>query len=404
MDNVVAQLRYTVRKLLRAPLFTAVAVLTLGVGIGANTAIFSVVNGVLLKPLPFPEPERLVGLWHAAPGLGFDQVNQSPALHFTYEAEGRAFESVGMWDNASVSITGLEAPEQVDAMWVTHQIMPMLGMVPSLGRAFTPEDDAPGTPETVILGHGYWTRAFGGDRSVIGRTLTVNGRPREIVGVMPRGTDFLRWDPAVYLPFQFDPAEIFMGNFSYQGIGRLAPGATVASANADVDRMLPLAVERFPGGITVGMLREARMAGAVHPLLQDVVGDVGATLWVLLGTVAMVLLIACANVANLFIVRAEGRQREMAVRTALGAGRGAVAGELLLESVVLGAAGGVLGLLLAFGGLKLLVALGPESLPRLNAIGIDATVLAFTAVVSLAAGALFGLFPAVRYGLSLIHI
>ena len=398
VDSFIGQLRLTVRKLLRAPLFTTVAVLTLSVGIGSNTAIFSVVNGVLLEPLPVDDPETLVGIWHEAPGLGFDQVNQSPALHFTYLDESRAFESVGMWDNTQVSVTGLEEPEQVEGMLLTHQILPMLGIQPFLGRQFSEEDDAPGTPETVLLDHGYWERHFGGNPDVLGQTLTVNGRPREIIGVMPEGFEFLRWQPDLYLPFQFDRSEVFMGNFSYQAIGRLAAGASMESANADIDRMLPIAVERFPGGINLGMLAEARFAGNVNPLIEDVVGDVGSTLWVLLGTVAMVLLIACANVANLFIVRAEGRQREMAVRTAMGAGRGQIAGQLLLESAVLGLVSGVAGLALAFLGLEALVALGPESLPRLSSIGIDPAVLGFTLVVSVLAGVLFGLFPAIRYG------
>lgn len=398
MDSLTRQLRYAVRRLSRAPLFTTVAVLTLAVGIGSNAAIFSVVNGVLLKPLPFDDPESLVGIWHTAPGLGFDQVNQSPALHFTYLEETRTFETVGMWDNGQVSVTGLDEPEQVDAMFVTYQIFPMMGIQPFIGRQFSEDDDAPGTPETIILGHGYWQRRFGGDPGVLGRTLTVNGRPMEVIGVMPEGLEFLRWKPAVYVPFQFDPAEVFVGNFSYQAIGRLRPDVTIEQANADVSRMIPIGVERYPGGISLGMLQEAGFAGNIRPLKEDVVGDVGSTLWVLLGTVAMILLIACANVANLFIVRAEGRQREMAVRTALGAGRRHVAGQLLLESALLGVVGGAVGLALAFGGLKLLVALGPESLPRLSSIGIDPTVLGFTMVISVVAGVLFGLLPAIRYG------
>jgi len=398
VDQLRQQLRYTVRKLLRAPLFSAVAVLTLAVGIGANAAIFSVVDGVLLKPLPFKDPERLVGIWHTAPGLGFDEVNQSPALHFTYVDESKTFESVGMWDNQMVSVTGLAEPEQVGAMGVTFQTLPMLGVQPVIGRTFSEEDDTPGTAETVMLGNGYWQRRFGGDPSVIGRTLTVNGTPREIIGVLPADFRFLAFDPDVYLPFRFDRSKVFVGNFSYQAIGRLKPGATIASANADVARMIPMAVERFPGGITQSMLDQAHFGPLVRPLKQDVVGNVGNVLWVLLGTVAIVLLIACANVANLFLVRAEGRQREMAVRTAMGAGRRQITGQLLLESLVLGVVGGAAGLTLAWGGLKLLVALGPESLPRLNEIGIDYTVLGFTFVVSVLAGLLFGLFPALRYG------
>ena len=307
MDSLAQDLRYTLRKLRRAPLFTAVATLTLAVGIGSNAAIFSVVNGVLLKPLPFDEPERLVGIWHTAPGLGFPEVNQSPALHFTYAAESRTFESVGMWDNGSASVTGIEDPEQVEIMQVTHQTLPLLGASPIMGRSFTPEEDAPEGPQTVILGHGYWQERFGGDPGVIGRTVTVNGISRESIGVMPDEFRFLRWDPALYLPFRFDEGNVFVGNFSYQAVGRLAPDASVAQANADVERMVPMAVERYPGGLTLGMLQEARFGALVRPLKEDVVGDVGSVLWVLLGTVAIVLLIACANVANLFLVRAEGR-------------------------------------------------------------------------------------------------
>lgn len=398
LDALRHQLRYAVRKLLRAPLFTTVAILTLGVGIGANAAIFSVVRGVLLKPLPFEDPDELVGIWHTAPGLGFDLVNQSPALHFTYVEESRTFESVGMWDNTQVSVTGLAEPEQVDAMMVTHQTLPLIGVRPFLGRAFTEEDDSPGTAETVILGNGYWKSRFAGDPGVLGRTVTINGVSREVIGVMAPDFRFLRFDPAVYLPFRFDRGEVFLGNFSYQALGRLRDGATLEQANADVERMIPMAVEKFPDGISLGNLREAGFAANLRPLKDDVVGDVGSVLWVLLGTVAIVLLIACANVANLFIVRAEGRQKEMAVRTAMGAGRGQVAGQLLTESAILGVAGGVIGLALAFGGLELLVALGPENLPRLNEIGIDAVVMTFTFAVSVLAGLLFGLVPALKFG------
>jgi predicted permease len=400
LDGLIHQLRYTFRKLLRAPLFSTVAILTLAVGIGANAAIFSVVDGVLLKPLPFKDPESLVGVWHSAPGLGFPEVNQSPALHFTYVDENRTFESVGMWKQGEVSVTGLEEPERVPSMQVTFQVLPMLGIQPIFGRDFTKEDDSPGTPETVILSYGYWQSHFGGDRSVLGRTLTISGTPREIIGVLPESVHFLRFDPEVYLPFRFDRTKVFVGNFSYQAMGRLRPGVTLAQANADIERMIPMAVERFPGGITQSMLDQAKFAANVRPLKQDVVGDVGKVLWVLLGTVAIVLLIACANVANLFLVRAEGRQRELAVRTAMGAGRGQITGQLLLESLVLGVVSGVVGLALAFGGLKLLVALGPESLPRLSEIGINWTVLGFTLGVSVLAGALFGLFPALRFGTS----
>jgi predicted permease len=390
--------RQLLRKLLRSPLFTLVSVLTLALGIGANAAIFSLVHGVLLKPLPFEDPESLVGIWHKAPGLGFDMVNQSPALHFTYRTEGKAFEEVGMWDNEQVSVTGLAEPERAEAMLVTHGTLALLRARPLLGRIFTEEDDSPGKPLTLLLSEAYWRSRFGADRNVLGRTLNVNGKAREIVGVLPEEFRFLRFEPDLFVPFQFDPAEVFVGNFSYQGIGRLKPGVSIEAANADLSRMIPLAVEKYPKGLTLQMLKEARFDANIVPLKQDVVGDVGNVLWVLLGTVGVVLLIACANVANLFLVRTDGRQQELALRTALGADRKQLSREILLESVAFGILGGMVGLGFAWAGLRLLVAIGPESLPRLNEIGIDSTVLLFTFVVSVGSGVLFGLFPLFKYG------
>jgi predicted permease len=390
--------RYVLRKLARAPLFTAVSVVTLALGIGANTAIFSIVNGVLLRPLPFEEPESLVGAWHTAPGLGFDLVNQSPATYFTYREESRILEDIGMWDNSQVSVTGLEEPEEVEAMLVTDGTFPILRIQPAIGRAFTAEDDSPDSPETVILAHAYWQRRFGADPGVLGGTLRIDGKPKEIIGVMPAGFRFLRFDPALFLPFRFDRSEVYVGNFSYQAVARLKPGTTIEQANADVDRMIPMTVEKFPKGITLANLREAEFGPRVRPLKEDVVGDVGKVLWVLLGTVGVVLLIACANVANLFLVRAEGRQQELAVRTALGADRRQLARELLLESVTLGILGGLAGLLLAIAGIRLLVAIGPESLPRLGEIAIDPSVLLFTLGISVFAGLLLGLLPVIKFG------
>jgi predicted permease len=375
-----------------------VSVGTLGLGIGANVAIFSVVYGVLLKPLPFEDPERLVGIWHSAPGLGFDKVNQSPALHFTYRDSGQVFEQVGMWDNDQVSVTGLAEPERVESMSVTDGTLALLRVRPKLGRIFSPEDDAPGSPLTVILSEAYWQRRFGGDPKVLGKTLMVNSRAREIIGVLPADLRFLRFSPELFLPMQFNPAEAILGNFSYQGIGRLKPEVGITEANADVERMIPLAAERFTNGLSLQMLREARFAANIVPLKEDVVGDVGNVLWVLLGTVGLVLLIACANVANLFLVRTDGRQQELALRTALGADRKRLSRELLLESVTLGVLGGILGLALAYAGIRLLVAIGPESLPRLNEIGIDPVVLLFTLAISVLSGVLFGLFPLFKYG------
>jgi predicted permease len=395
------QFRHVLRKLAHSPMFAIISVVTLALAIGANAAVFGVVNGVLLEPLPFDEPEGLVGIWYTAPGLGFDLINQSPALHFTFMDEMRAFESVGMWDNNSATITGLEEPEEVEVMMVTYTTFPILRIETTIGRIFSAEDDSPDAPETVILSHGYWQTHLGGDPGVLGDTLVVNGRPRQIIGVMPADLQFLDFDPAIYLPFQFDRAEVFFGNFSYQAVGRLAPGVTIEQANEDVVRMVPMTLEKFPQGITGEMLEQARFDARVRPLKEDVVGDVGTMLWVLLGTVGMVLLIACANVANLYLVRAEERQVEVAVRTAMGASRATLARDFLLESLTLGIIGGVLGLGLAFAGLRLLQYLGPQGLPRLDEIGIDPEVLLFTLGLSLLAGFLFGLVPVLKYGKNL---
>ena len=397
MSGFTRELGAIVRRLLRNPLFTVIAIATLAIGIGANTAIFSLVNGILLKPLPFDEPDELVGVWHTAPGLGFDDVNQSPALHYTYVDEGQSFSEIGMWDNGTASVTGLDEPEEVGVMEVTEGTFRALRVQPALGRRFSAEDDSPGAPLTMILSYDYWQTRFGGDPGVLGQTLAVDGRPREIIGVMPADARFLAYDPAFYLPFQFDRSQLFVGNFSYQALARLKPGVTLAQANADVRRMIPMAVEKFPGGITQDLLESARFDANLHPLKNDVVGDVGEVLWVLLATVGMVLLIACANVANLFLVRAETREREMAVRTAMGADQPRIAREFLKESVLLGALGGVGGIGLAYAGLRLLTALGPSELPRLNEVTLDWRVLIFTLGISLFAGAFFGMFPVLKY-------
>jgi putative ABC transport system permease protein len=399
MSFIRSRLGRTVRRLFRAPLFSVVAVLTLGLGIGANTAIFSVVNGVLLKPLPYPDADRLVGVWHSAPGMNIPLLNQSPATYFTYREEGRVFEDIGLWDNTSVSVTGTGEPERIQALLVTDGTLPVLRVQAVLGRIFTNADDKPGAPGRVLLTHGYWQRKMASDPSVLGRSLIVDGTPREIIGVLPASFKFLNSAPQIVLPFQIDRAKVFIGNFSYQGLARLKSETTLAQANADVARMLPLVVERFPlpNGFTRQMFDEVRLGPNVRPLSADVIGDIGRTLWVLLGTVGIVLLIACANVANLFLVRAEGRQQELAIHAALGASRARISWELLSESLALAFAGGALGVILAQAGIRLLVAVAPEGLPRVDEIRIDPVVLAFTASVSLVAGLLFGLLPVLKF-------
>ncbi len=398
MSLLPRHLRTAVRKLVRAPLFTVTALVTLALGIGANTAIFSLVNGVLLEPLPFDEPERLLGMWHEAPGLDFPLLNQSPATYLTYRADSRHLEEMALWAGRGPTVQGPDRPEEVAALLVTDGFLDVLRVRPALGRDFLPEDDGPGAAPTVILAHGYWQRTFGGDPGVIGRTLTVSGTSREIIGVLPRDFRFLDRDPAILYPAGFDPAQVIMGNFSYQGIARMRPGSTMEEVSAEVARLARVAVDRYPGPLTHSMMDQARFGPRVRPLQEDLVGEVRPMLWVLLGTVGIVLLIACANVANLFLVRAEGRVREIAVRTALGAGRRDVAAAFLTESVLLGVAGGILGVGLAWGGLRLLVSMAPGRLPRLAEIGLAPEVFLFTLAISVAAGVAFGLFPLLRYG------
>ena len=400
MESLKSQLRQVLRRLWRAPMFTCITLITLAVGVGANTAVFSVLQGVLLKPLPYPHPEDLVGVWHTAPGLGLNEVNMAPANYFIYREQNRAFTDIGVYQGDAVNITGLSEPEHVNALDVTDGVLPVLGVAPMLGRWFNRTDTTPGSPDTVLLTYGYWQRKFGGDRSIVGRTITVDGKPRQIIGVMPKQFQFLDWESrALILPIQFDRNKTTLGQFSYDGIARLKPGVGLKEANSDVARMIPTVWESFPSppGFSVNLFKKAQIGPNVRPLKQDVVGDVGKLLWILMGSIGMVLLIACANAANLLLVRAEGRQQELAIRSALGASRRRIGGELLLESLVIGLCGGALGLALAYGALRLLVALAPAGLPRVDEIGINLPVLAFTLVASLLASLLSGLIPVWRY-------
>ncbi|MGH9370247.1 MAG: ABC transporter permease [Vicinamibacterales bacterium] len=311
-----------------------------------------------------------------------------------------------MWDSQEVSITGHGEPERAPALWVTDGLLPILRVQPLLGRFFTKEDDAPGSPRRVILSYGYWQRRFGGAPEVIGRSLNVNGRRCEVIAILPLSFKFLHTDPAVLLPFQFNRAEVLVGEFSYRAVARLRPGVTLEQANADLARMIPLTFDRFGmyPGLTRKMFEEARVGPNVRPLSHDVIGDVGRVLWILAGTVGIVLLIACANVANLFLVRAEGRQQELAVRAALGASRSRLARELLSESIELSLAGGALGLLFAWAGIRLLTRLAPTGLPRIDEIGIDPVVLVFTLAISILTGLLFGFIPVIRFGTAVVRL
>jgi len=391
--------KLALRRLFRSPAFALTAIVTVGAAIGANALIFSVVNGIILKPLPYAHPESLVGVWHVAPGVMAGPVQQSAATYFMYRDAAQSFEDIGLWTSGSATITGRGEPEQVETLNVTDGTLGVLGVRPALGRGFTKEDDLPTGPLVVLITHRYWERAFGSNPAAVGQTLMVNGRASTVIGVLPADFRFLRANPAVVVPFKFNRTEIHAAGFSQQGLARLKPGVTIAQANADVERLLPSLTERFPlpPGFTKKMFDEARFGALVRPLEVDVVGDIGNMLWVLLGTVALVLLVACANVANLFLVRAEGRQQELAVRLALGAKARQIAWELLSESLLVALLGGVLGVALAYGGIELLVYLQPAQLPRLNEITLDPIVLVFTLGVSLMAGLLFGAIPVAKY-------
>jgi len=393
------RLTHIVRRLLQLPGFTTIAVLTLAIGIGANAAIFSVIEGVLLKPLPFAHPDELIVIDHAAPGVGLKRSGSAPFLYFTYRDDGRVFQDVAMWQSDTESITGVAEPEEVPSLIVTDGLLGILGVTPALGRGFTPDDDSPKGAETVILSDGYWRNRFGADRGVVGRRLLVNGRARDIIGVLPSSFRFGDRQASIVLPMRLDRSDVHLGNFSYSSVARLKPGATIEQATADVARLIPVGLDRYPPfpGFSRKMFDEAKISPNLRLLKDDVIGDVGSVLWVLMGTIGMVLLIACANVANLLLVRAEGRQQELAVRSALGASRGRIAYELMAESVVLGLVGGVVGLALAYGAVRVLIALAPGNLPRLENIGIDAIVLLFTFVISIVAGLLFGAIPVFKY-------
>ena len=398
LERLTQDVRITLRMLRKSPGFTLAAIVTLGLGIGATTAVFSVVNGVLIRPLPYPDPDALVGIWHSAQfqGITSNNVRLSSTMYLSYREHNQTFAEFGLWRNSQASVTGLGEPEAVPALTVTYGTLPALGVPPLLGRWFSMTDDSPGTPETAILMYGYWQRRFAGSASVVGTTVTIDGRPREVIGIMPQSFRFLNADAAVILPQRFEGDQLLPNDVHmFIGIARLKPGVSLAQANADVGRMLPIWIKER--GTNGSVLTAARFGPALRSVKQDVVGDIGPVLWLLMGTIGIVLAIACANVANLLLVRAESRRPELALRAALGAGWRNIARQLLLESVALALLGGVLAVGLAYAGLRLLVSLGPATLPRLSEISIDPVVLAFTLLLSLAAALLFGLLPVIKY-------
>jgi predicted permease len=404
LDTLNRDVRYGLRTLRRNPVFTVVALLTIAIGIGANAAVFSVVNSVLLRPLHYPQAEELVAIRQLAPGAAglasfSDGLRLSPSMYFTYSEQNRSFQSLGVWTTGTANVTGLTEPEQLRTVGVSDGVLQALDVPPLAGRWLLRADQIPRGRETVMLSYGYWQRRFGGERSAIGRNIIVDSRPREIVGVMPQGFQVVQAEGDLIVPLSFDRGKLTLAGFYLQGVARLKSGVTIARANADVARMLPTWMDSWSNGPGAdGRFYETwRIAPAIRPLKQEVVGNVGNVLWVVMGTVGLVMLIACANVANLLLVKGESRQQELAIRASLGAAWGRIVRDMLLESMLLGLIGGVLGTGIAVGGIRLLMAIGPANLPRLGELSMDARTLWFTLVLSLLSGLFFGLIPALKY-------
>jgi putative ABC transport system permease protein len=412
LDSLGRDLRYAVRGLSRRPAFTLAAVLTLALGIGATTAIFSVVYSVLIKPLPYPNAHELVRIRHTATsGINFSDQSSStsPSMLFTYRDENRTFAHIGLWWELGMTLTGQGDPERVRAVLVSDGTLQALGVQPMRGRSFTEADHGPAAegPVPVILSHAFWQRRFGGDESALGRDVSIDIGPAQVVGIMPPDFRFLASTPQpdVIVAVRFNPAQLVLAQFNFNALARLRPGVTPGEARADIERMLPIWLDSWPAaGPGTTLTREAvaswRLAPVVRPLKEDIVGSiVASTLWVLMGAIGAVLLIACANIANLMLVRADARRPELAVRAALGALPSRIARELLVESLVIGAVGGALGLVLAYLGLEVLVAIGPSTLPRLQEVAVHPAVLAFTVAVSLVSTLLFGSITALKHAL-----
>jgi predicted permease len=404
LETLAQDVRYALRMLRKSPGFAVVAVLTLALGIGATTAIFSILDGVVLEPLPYPHPEQLVGLELSPLGVDASLRGFAPEDYFIFREQGRTFQDVGMYvesdTDRDVNVTGFAEPERVHALHVTYGALSVLGIPATLGKTFSAADDAPGGAPTAILTYGYWQRKYSANPATLGKTIIVDGIARQIIGVMPRNFRFLDTrDLALILPLQLDRNQTQLMNFDYSGIARLNPGATLEQAGADVARLIPVTFASFPPppGVTLEGISKIRLSPSLLPLKQEVIGNVSTMLWVLMGGIGIVLLIACANVANLLLVRTEGRQNELGVRAALGASSRRIALQLLHESVVLGLLGSACGLGLAWVALRLLVAFAPSDLPRVGNIGLNPPVVYFTLGVALLSTLLFSLIPVLKH-------
>jgi len=404
IESILADLKLTFRRLRKSPGFAATVLLTLAIGIGANTAVFSVLNSVLLRPLPYPQPQQLVSLHLDAPGApGLAEFRKelrlSASMYLTFAAHNRSFQSMGVWGPGTASITGIAQPEQVNTAQVSGGVLETLNVPALTGQWLTAADQDSHALGRVMLSYGYWQRRFGGDPGVVGRTISIDSQPRVIAGVMPRGFKVVNYDFDLLVPLALDPVKQPLAGFAYRGIARLRPGVGLPQANADLASLLNVWMDSWtngPGSDPHWYLHW-RITPALQPLKDTVVGGIQAVLWIVMGTIGVVLLIACSNVANLLLVRADARQQELAVRSALGAGRGRIARELLLEGGTLGLLGGAAGVAVAYAGLRLLTQIGPDQLPRLSEISLDARSVAFTLVLSVLSGLFFSAIPILRY-------
>lgn len=403
VESLLADLKCSMRRLRRAPGFVLTVLLTLGIGIGANTAVFTVLNRVLLNPLPYPDSDRLVALRLNAPGGGLANFSTglqlSPSMYFTFAEHNRSFQSMGIWTKGIANVTGLAQPEQVVTANVSDGVLETLAVPPAVGRWFSKADQAPHGSMAVMLSYDYWRRRFGGDSAVVGRAMEVDGKTCEIVGVMPRGFRMVDQEFDLLAPLRLDPNHQKLAPFGYEGIARLKEGVTLRQADDDIARLIPVWMDSWSNGPGTNphYYEVWRISPAFSSLKQQVIGNIRDVLWIVMGTVGLVMLIACTNVANLLLVRAEARQQELSVRAALGAGRRRIAQELLMESLLLGVAGGAVAIGIASAGLRLLVAYGPANLPRLSEVALDARSLGFTLLLSVVSGLLFGAAPALRY-------
>lgn len=397
MTGLLNDLRLALRGLLRYPAFTTIAVGTLALGVGVNTAVFTLVDGVLLSPLPYDAPEELIALNHDGRD-GRDALPMSTRLYALYTERAETLEEIALHQNTAVNIVTGDEPERVLIQRATPSFFRMLRTDAAVGRTFTDAEGAPGGTEVAILSHGMWVERFDGDPGVIGQTIDTNGIVREIVGVMPENFGYPDQSARLWIPIVVDPTQAPLAAFGVQGTARMRDGLSIERVDAELRALIGRLQEFFPDSGAPAFLAEVNLRPRILPLKEQLVGDLDRTLWILLGTVGFVLLIACANVANLLLVRAEGRQRELALRVAVGAGRAHVIRGFLSESFTLATLGGVLGIVVAAVAVRVSVDLLPTALPRVDEIGVDARVLAFTAAISVGSALLFGLFPLLHAG------